>query len=156
MTEKWAQDCAKYEQGGASEYLKAALQYEKQVVTEGWSGDTIAAEVSGAGFYIHGRTVRRRLEALRIVRDDGHTRPNSKAFLEAFAEAYASLNTAARGGQTPLDPETARRVYLEGVVGEFDRLFKESVELDEDELASIRLLRDKCDAVLSGRRLMAV
>ncbi len=154
MTEKWAQECARYEQEGASEYLKAALQYEKQS-EDGWSQADIADEVTGAGFPIHRSTVTRRLAALKVARLT-RARVNSKAFLEAFAEAYADENAAGRGQGMHLDPETARRVFLEGAVHEFQRHFSEPWELDEEELANVRLLRDNCDAVLAGRPILTL
>lgn len=152
MTEKWAQDCAKYEEGGAAEYLKAALIYEKQIGRSSFTD--IAEAVTEAGFAVHRTTVSRRLNALVEARETG-ARAHSKAFLEAFAKAYAAENADGRGGQTPLDPETARLAYLEGVVGEWDRLFPEPV-LSDEERPIVQAIYEKAGATLEGRRLKAV
>ena len=128
MTEQWAQDCAKYEEGGAAEYLKATLQYEKRAERNS-SDYEIAKAVTEAGFRISSRTVGRRLNALVEARKTGAS-ARSNAFLQAFAAAYFEENAAGRGGQTPLDSETRRRVYL--------------------------ALHEKSGALLAGRRLVAV
>lgn len=96
MSQRWAEECAAYERGGAAEYLKAALEYERRR-DAGWSGQTIADEVSGAGFQIHRATVNRRLAALSVARAT-RLRANSKGFLEAFAAAYEDVNAQGRGG----------------------------------------------------------
>jgi len=149
----WAQDCARYEQGGAQEYLNAAFEYEKQW-TNGSTKVDIAAEVTDAGFPISDQTVGRRLAALDEA--DRRARRRTKAHLEAFAQAYAGINASGRGRGTPLDAETARRVFLEGAVHEFVRHFSEPWDLDEEELANVRLLRDNCDAVLAGRPILTL
>lgn len=147
MTEKWATDCAGYEQGGAAEYLKATLEYERRSATK--TGAEIAEAVTAAGFPIHKATVNRRLAALLVARRT-RARANSKEFLAAFAEAYADVNARGSGG-TQVPPEERRRVYLEGVVGEFDRLFQDPSGLDDEERSMIEQLRDRCDAALAGR-----
>ena len=136
MTKKWAQDCAKLEKAASGSIFKATLVYEAKW-NEDWSAEGIAGEVRQAGGLISEATVRRRLVALGVARRD--PRPNLEA---AFAQAYAEENRATRGGfgQTPLDLETRVRVYLEGVVGEFERLFSsdELPDLDEDEMLTRR------------------
>lgn len=149
----WQQDCVRYEQGGTREFLKAALQYEKQA-EKGWSAYAIEAAVTEAGFRISNRTVTRRLNALVEARKT-RASARSNVFLEAFAAAYFNENAAGRGGQTPLDEETRIRVYLEGVVSEFERLFSSELpDLDEEEIENIRRLRDHCDTVLNGRPVL--
>jgi len=150
MTEKWAKDCARYERGGAQEYLRAAIEYEKQW-EKGSSYRDIAEAVTVAGFPIHDRTVRRRVNALEEA--DRRTRRNTRAHLEAFAEAYATEN-AVRGGGGSLPPEEARRVYLEGVVGEFERLFSNDYDLTDEDRQNVQRLRDHCDEVLAGRPVL--
>lgn len=147
MSEKWAQDCAKYEEGGAAEYLKAALEYERRSQTK--SGQEIADAVTEAGFPIHKATVNRRLAALLVARAT-RLRANSKDFLAAFADAYAGENAKGRGGQTSLDPDTARSVWINGAVGEFQRLFAgaESLDLSEEDINGLVTLQEEIGTLL--------
>jgi hypothetical protein len=95
VAEKWAEECAGYEQRGTSDYVKATLVYERRFEV-GWSPLAIAGAVADAGFRIAPATVKRRLAALTEARKT-NARANSKAFLEAFSDAYMAENRKARG-----------------------------------------------------------
>jgi hypothetical protein len=87
VAEKWAQKCAKLEKGASGFIFEATQEYAAKIAG-GWSYESIAAEVTAAGFPIHKDTVRRRVKALEDVE-------GSEA---DFARAYADINIAAKGG----------------------------------------------------------